>query len=74
MAINVDVNKKGDENSLKTLQFFTKMVRESGILNRVRSLRYNERELSVLKRKRAALRNMNKKAEFVRLAKLGKKK
>ncbi len=73
MAQNVQVNKKGDENALKTIQGFTKKVKESGILNRVRSLRYNQRELSVLKRKRTALRNIDKKAEYIRLAKLGKK-
>lgn len=74
MAENVQVNKKGDENSLKTIQNFTKKVKESGILNRVRSIRYNQREMSALKKKRTALRNIDKRAEYIRLSKLGKKK
>lgn len=70
--INVEVKKNANENTLSIVRRFQKRVQESGILPRVRGLRYNDRPLSVLKTKRARLRKLANQAEYERLKKLGK--
>lgn len=71
-TINVEVQKTGSESSLSLLRRFSKRVQGSGVLNRVRSIRYKTRNQSPLKRKMAALKFMGKRAEYEKLAKLGK--
>lgn len=70
--INVEVSKNGTENSMGILRRFTKRVQGSGILPRVRSLRYNKRELSHYKTKMKTLKTIRRKAEVIELIKLGK--
>jgi ribosomal protein S21 len=70
--INVQVDKTGSENALNVLRKFTKRVQGSGVLNRVRGLRYYERTLSHFKKKRNTLTRISRKAEMERMAKLGK--
>ena len=72
MAINVEVTKTGTENSLGVLRRFTKRVQGSGILKRVRSLRYKERNPSSYTRKKQALKKMARRTEVDLLIKLGK--
>ncbi len=72
MTTNVEVKKTGNENALGLIRRFQKRVQESGVLPRVRSLRYNERSLSKLKVKRGRLKKLTKKTEYERLKKLGK--
>lgn len=69
---NVIVEKNANESASSVLRRFTKRMQESGVLNRVRSLRYNERDLSKYKRKMATLESLGRKAELEKLAKLGK--
>jgi ribosomal protein S21 len=70
--INVEITRNPNENALNTLRRFTKKVQGAGILPRVRSLRYNERELSHYKTKMKTLGSIKKKAEIAELIKLGK--
>ncbi len=70
--INVSVNKHGTENALSLLRRFTKKVQGSGVLNKVRGMRYSERKLSHYKIKQRALVSLSRKAEKEKLLKLGK--
>lgn len=70
--INVEITRNGTENSLGTLRRFTKRVQGAGILPRVRSLRYNQRQLSSYKTKMKTLKSLARKAEVANLIKMGK--
>ena len=72
MATNVEVTKTGTENSMGVLRRFTKRVQVSGVLPRVRSLRYKQRNQSTYKRKVATLKKLNRRIEVDLLIKLGK--
>ncbi len=72
MAINVEITRNGTENSAGVIRRFTKRVQGSGILPRVRSLRYNQRVLSSYKTKVKTLKSIARKAEIQELIKLGK--
>ncbi len=72
MATNVQVKKKPNENSIALIKRFTKKVQNSGVLPKVRSLRYEERQLSEYKKKKAKLRSLGNKATYDNLFKLGK--
>jgi ribosomal protein S21 len=72
MAINAEVTRNGSENGLGILRRFTKKVQGAGILPRVRSLRYNQRELSSYKTKMKTLKAIKRKAEVMELIKMGK--
>lgn len=71
-TVNVEVQKTGSESNLSLLRRFSKRVQGAGILNRIRSIRYKIRAQSHFKRKRSALKLMEKRAKRERLAKLGK--
>jgi ribosomal protein S21 len=70
--INVEVTKNNNENNVSVLRRFTKRVQGSGILPRVRSIRYSGRILSYYKTKMKTLASLKKKAEIAKLIKLGK--
>ncbi|MEK7662358.1 MAG: hypothetical protein AAB355_02615 [Patescibacteria group bacterium] len=72
MNVNVEVRKSGNENALGLLRRFTRRVQESGVLPRVRSMRYSDRPLSKFKRKKGALKVIGRRKEYERLRKLGK--
>lgn len=72
MATNVEVVKVGTENSMGVLRRFTKRVQGSGVLPRVRSLRYKDRNKSPATRKKMALKRINRRKEVELLIKLGK--
>lgn len=72
MAINVEITRNGTENSIAVIRRFTKKVQGAGILPRVRSLRYNQRDLSHYKTKMKTLKSIKRKAEIQELIKLGK--
>ena len=71
-APTVEVEKTGNESTLALLRRFSKRVQGAGILPRVRGRRYKARKESRLKRKMSALKMMDKRITFERLAKLGK--
>ena len=70
--INVQVDKNPNENSLSILRRFTKKVQGSGVLPRVRSIRYHARTLSPYKTKQKTLASLKRKEEIKELIKLGK--
>ncbi|MEI6528533.1 MAG: hypothetical protein WCO10_02560 [bacterium] len=70
--INVEVTKSGNDNNLGIIRKFTKKVQGSGVLPRVRSLRYSGRILSHYKVKKNTLKNLKRKAEILELIKMGK--
>ena len=70
--INAEVTRNSAENSLSVIRRFTKKIQGAGILPRVRSLRYKERELSHYKTKMKTLKTIKKRAEIQELIKLGK--
>ncbi|HEY1037412.1 MAG TPA: 30S ribosomal protein S21 [Candidatus Paceibacterota bacterium] len=70
--INVNIQKNPNESASSVLRRFTKKVQESGVLNRVRSIKYTERTLSYYKTKKKALEKLKRQLERERLIKLGK--
>lgn len=69
---NVEVKKNANENVLSLVRRFQKRVQESGVLPRVRGIRYNIRPLSELKSKRAKLKKINNLAKYELAKKMGK--
>jgi len=72
MTTNVEVTRNGTENPLGLLRRFTKRVQGSGILPRVRGIRYHERTLSPYKRKMKTLEGIKRREERAELIKQGK--
>ncbi len=72
MAINVEIIKSGNDNNLGVIRKFTKRVRGSGILKRLRSRRYNIRKISEYVKKKKTLKRLTKRAKIEELIKMGK--
>jgi ribosomal protein S21 len=70
--IHVEINRGSNENPTSVLKRFTRKVQSAGIISRVKSLRYSERQASSYTRKKRALKSIARKTETMRLAKLGK--
>jgi ribosomal protein S21 len=70
-TINVKVAKNNTEPGLSLLRRFQKKVQESGIMPRVRSIRYAVRPLSDLKVKNGKLKKLAGGVEYNRLKRLG---
>ena len=70
--VNVQVIKNGGENALSLLRRFQKKVQESGVLPRVRSLRYSDRALSDLKVKKAKMKKLAGKEKYELAKRMGK--
>lgn len=71
-SINVEVTKGPNENNLSVLRRFTKRVQASGVLPKVRSKRYAEREKSGNVRKAKTLSYLKRREHINELVKLGK--
>lgn len=72
MATNIEVEKSGSENTGAVLRKFTQRMRSSGIVQKMRKIRYRSRDLSKNNRQKAALRKLDRRAEFEQLIKEGK--
>lgn len=70
--INVEVQKNNNENATNVLKRFTKRVQGSGVLMRVRSLRYAARAESKYVRKKKTLKGLRRRAHHDLQVKLGK--
>lgn len=70
--INAEVTKNGTESALSVIKRFTKKVQGSGVLNRVRSIRYSSRVLSPYKVQQRKLEVLRRRKAFEDLVKLGK--
>lgn len=72
MATNVEIERKKNESSTSMIKRFTRKVQETGIINRVKSERYEERTPSEYTKKKNKLKVLKKKAEYEKMFKLGK--
>ncbi len=70
--INAEVVRSGNENNLNLIRRFTKRVQGSGILPRVRSIRYASRKASEYVKKKKTLKVIKRREEVVELIKMGK--
>ena len=70
--INAEVQRTGNENNLNLIRRFTKKVQGSGVLPRVRSIRYATRKLSPYVRQKKALKVLKRREEVAELIKMGK--
>ncbi|MCL5782080.1 MAG: 30S ribosomal protein S21 [Patescibacteria group bacterium] len=70
--INVNITRNQNENSLGALRRFTRKVQSSGIIPKMRSLRYSDRNQSPYKVKQKALKKINRRNAMAKLIKLGK--
>ncbi|MBX4198455.1 hypothetical protein KW782_03925 [Candidatus Parcubacteria bacterium] len=70
--INIEVQKNSNESAPNLLKRFTKRVQGSGILNRVRSLRYSQRAESRYVRKKRTMKSIKRRSEHQKMVKLGK--
>lgn len=71
-TVNVEIKKNPNENVISLIRRFTKRVQGSGVIPRVRSIRYNQRKANHSKMKKSALVVLEKRAVYEKLAKLGK--
>ncbi|MBA3732846.1 hypothetical protein H0W91_00535 [Patescibacteria group bacterium] len=70
--INAEVVKTGNENNLNLIRRFTKRVQGSGILPRVRSIRYASRKMSEYVKQKKTLKVLKRREEVNELIKMGK--
>jgi len=69
--INVEVVKNSNENTGSVMRRFTKKMQGSGVLKRVRKLRYYKRNTSMAKRKKELLLKLKRQERYQELLKLG---
>ncbi len=74
MTQNIRITKKDGKNSVTLLRKFTQKVRNSGLVPKVKALRYHARKASPFKTKSEALRKIEKTKIIERERKLGKRK
>jgi len=72
MTVNVEVNKNANESPVNLVRRFTKRIKGSGILPRMRSSVYYGRQESKFRKKARALKSIARKKEIEHLKKLGK--
>lgn len=72
MSTNVEVVKSGNENSLNLIRRFTKRVQGSGVLSRIRSIRYSTRKQSEYVKKKKTLKVLKRREEVTELIRMGK--
>lgn len=68
----IEVKKNENESTIGLVRRFTKKIKESGVLNRARVLRFRKRPKSNLGKKKEALKKAQKKQKMDYLRKLGK--
>lgn len=73
MAINIKVTKGKKDSNANLIKKFTGKVKESGVIPRVKSLRYAERNASPFVKKTQRLKSIKKRAEIEEQIKLGKR-
>jgi len=70
--INIEIIGDENESGTNILRRFSKRVRSSGVIKKVRAIRYKNRDASKFTRKKQALRSLKRRTEMERLIKLGK--
>ncbi len=71
MSTNVEVTRNGSENNVALLRRFTKRVQGSGVLPRVRSIRYASRKQSEYVKQKKTLKTLARREEVQTLIKKG---
>ncbi len=69
---SVEVSKNANESNMSLIRRFSRKVQETGMIQKVKGKRYNERALSKLAIKQGTLKRLAKRKEQERLFKLGK--
>ena len=72
MATNIEITKSGNDNTGAVLRKFTQRMRSSGIVQKMRKIRYRSRPLSKNVLRKDALRKIEKRETFEQLIKEGK--
>lgn len=72
MITVIEVKKNTNESNMNLVRRFSRKVQESGIIQKVKSKRYNERSLSKLKTKHATLKRLARRKTHEKLLKMGK--
>jgi ribosomal protein S21 len=72
MITVIEVKKNANESNMNLVRRFTRKVQESGIIQKVKSKRYNKRAESKVKVKLSALKRIANKKNQEKLFKLGK--
>lgn len=72
MATNVEITKGGKDNSATLIKKFTRRVQESGIIPRVKGIRYAERNASIYVKKTKRLKSIKNREIREEQIKLGK--
>ncbi|MEN9921415.1 MAG: hypothetical protein RLZZ517_393 [Candidatus Parcubacteria bacterium] len=72
MATNVEIKKGGKDNNANLIKKFTRKVQESGIIPRMKGLRYEERNLSTYVKKTKRLKSIKNREIREEQIKLGK--
>jgi ribosomal protein S21 len=70
----IEIKKNPNENNASVLRRFSRKIQESGIIQKVKGSRYNERKESKLKVKKGTLKRLGRRKEIEKLRKLGKVK
>ena len=70
--IRIEVKREGTESTGSALRRFSKKVQGANIIKKVKGLKAAERPLSHFKKKKAALKRLERRTEYERLKKLGK--
>ena len=72
MIINIEVEKTGTETNANLLRRFSKRVQGAGIIQKVKGMRYKDRNQSKYKIKVKTLDSIKRHKEVEKLIKLGK--
>jgi ribosomal protein S21 len=72
MMIHTEVTRHGNENIAGLMRRFTRKTQGSGVVRRVRSLRYHSRNASATRQKFDALKRIKRTQEYMELYKLGR--
>ena len=72
MAVNVEIEKGHNESTASVIRKFTKRVQGSGILQRVRGIRYYARSLSKATQKKKTLQKIGRREKYQDMLKSGK--
>lgn len=72
MITVIEVKKNANESNMNLVRRFSRKVQESGIIQKVKSKRYNERTESKVKIKAATLKRIARRKNQEKLIKLGK--
>ena len=69
--MSFEIKKQERENPQSLVRRFSRRLKNSGILLRARSIRFRDRPQSAFTKRKAALRRIEKRAEYEHLSKLG---